>query len=60
MHMNKVVKLFIGLGLFIGSTIGSFVPSLWGGSVFSISSIVFSAVGGIIGIWLGYKIGNSI
>jgi len=39
----------------VGMTIGSYVPTLWGGSWVSFSSIFFSGVGGIIGIWLASK-----
>jgi uncharacterized membrane protein YeaQ/YmgE (transglycosylase-associated protein family) len=36
----------------IGGTVGGFVPELWGASAFSLASIVFSAVGGVAGVWL--------
>lgn len=49
-------KLMIGLGTFLGSTLGSYIPVLWGGSVFSFTSILFGVIGGLVGIWLGYKI----
>lgn len=49
-------KPLIWIGLFLGSTIGGFLPELWHASVFSFSSIVFSAVGGFVGIWIGWKI----
>lgn len=49
-------KLLIGIGMFAGSTIGSYVPALWGGSLLSLSSILFGVIGGIIGIWLGYQL----
>jgi len=51
MESNKL----IWLGLFVGSSIGSFLPELWGADLFSLSSIFLSALGGILGIWLGYK-----
>lgn len=51
-------KSLIWIGLFIGSTIGSFVPELWGGGMLSISSIIFSTIGGIVGIYLGFKLGQ--
>jgi hypothetical protein len=51
-------KTLIWIGLFLGSTIGSLLPSLWGAGMFSFSSIILSAVGGIAGIWLGFKIGS--
>jgi hypothetical protein len=49
-------KLIIGLGMFLGSTLGSYIPVLWGGSVFSFTSILLGVIGGLVGIWLGYKI----
>lgn len=49
-------KKIIWLMLFVGSTLGSFVPLLWGESAFSISSIVFTTLGGFLGIWIGFKI----
>lgn len=54
------MKKFIMLGMFIGSGIGSYVPLLWGGSVFSLSSILFGALGGFLGIWAAYKISVGI
>lgn len=44
--------------MFIGSTIGGLVPSLWGEGMLSFSSIILTAVGGIIGIYAGFKISN--
>jgi uncharacterized membrane protein YeaQ/YmgE (transglycosylase-associated protein family) len=44
------------IGLFVGSTIGGIIPELWGADMFSISSMVFSAVGAIIGIYIGFKL----
>jgi hypothetical protein len=48
----------VWLGFFIGSTVGDFVPSLWGASSFSISGVFTSAIGGLLGIWLFWKIGE--
>jgi uncharacterized membrane protein YeaQ/YmgE (transglycosylase-associated protein family) len=45
----------IWIGVFIGSTVGAFIPALWGDSAMSISSIVFSTIGGLVGIWAGFK-----
>ena len=53
-------RKFVWLGLFVGSTVGSFLPELWGGGLLSFSSIFWSFVGGIVGIWAGYKIGQSL
>ncbi len=51
--MNKFI---IGIGMFVGSTIGSYIPVLWGGSLLSFTSILFSVIGGLVGIWLGYRV----
>ncbi|HRH33268.1 MAG TPA: hypothetical protein PK720_03990 [bacterium] len=48
-------KTLIWLGLLIGSTTGSFIPLIWGAGMFSFSAVIFSALGGIVGIWIMYK-----
>jgi hypothetical protein len=45
----------IWLGILIGSTIGGFIPALWGAGLFSYSSVLLSGIGGLAGLWLGYK-----
>lgn len=52
MNTKSIIYLF----MIVGSTIGSFLPTLWGDSFFSLTSVFLTAVGGILGIWLGYKI----
>ncbi len=49
-------KLLIGIGMFAGSTLGGYIPALWGGSLLSLTSILFGVIGGVIGIWLGYRL----
>jgi hypothetical protein len=44
--------------MLVGSTAGAYAPSLWGVSSFSFTSALLSAVGGIIGIWIGFKLSN--
>lgn len=51
-------KTSIWWGMFVGSTIGGFIPSLWDAGIFSISGLIFTATGGFLGIWVGYKIGE--
>jgi len=46
----------IGFGGFVGVTVGSFVPELWGASSFSLASVVFGLVGGVAGVWLGARL----
>ena len=53
--MNTKTAIWIGMG--IGSTLGSCVPLLWGSGFLSLWSVIFSAVGGLAGIYFGYKIG---
>jgi hypothetical protein len=52
------MKTFIWGGMFIGSAIGGFIPNLWGDSLFSLSSVLLTFVGGLVGIWAGFKIGR--
>ncbi|HQU07686.1 MAG: hypothetical protein B7X04_01830 [Parcubacteria group bacterium 21-54-25] len=54
-------KKFIWAGLFIGSTLGSMTPGLWGGNMFfSMSSVLLTAVGGFVGIWVGFKLASRL
>lgn len=49
-------KRVIWLCVLAGSTVGGFVPELWGGSGFGMASILFGIVGGIAGVWVGAKL----
>jgi len=42
--------------MFVGSTIGSYIPLLWGGNLLSFVSILFSVIGGILGILIAYRL----
>jgi uncharacterized membrane protein YeaQ/YmgE (transglycosylase-associated protein family) len=42
--------------MFLGGIIGGYVPQLWGAGYFSFSSILFNAIGAIVGIYIGFKI----
>ena len=55
-HMSQ--KTIVFLGMFIGSTIGGYIPTLFGAGILSYKSVFFSGVGGILGVWIGYKISN--
>jgi len=52
-------KTYVWIGLFVGSGIGGYVPSLWGVGFLSYSSALTSAIGAILGIWIGFKLGNN-
>jgi uncharacterized membrane protein YeaQ/YmgE (transglycosylase-associated protein family) len=49
-------KVMIMIGMVVGSTLGSWLPSLWGASWLSMTSLLLGTVGGFAGIWAGYKI----
>ena len=49
-------KTFIWVGMMVGGGIGGYLPVLFGFSSFSFASVILSTVGGLIGIWLGFKI----
>ena len=43
------------IGFFVGSTVGNLLPVMWGGDALSFSGFLLSTLGGIAGIWLGYR-----
>jgi hypothetical protein len=45
----------IWIGVLIGSTIGGFIPELWGADMISYSGLLFSGAGAFAGLWIGYK-----
>ena len=49
-------KKFVWGGFFVGSTVGGYLPSLWGGNL--LWGVLLSFVGGITGIWLGFRLGR--
>jgi hypothetical protein len=62
MHLHyilKGMKILITVSAGILGTLGAFIPYLWGDTNFlSGWSILFSALAGLLGIWVGYKIGK--
>ncbi|MEK7609707.1 MAG: hypothetical protein AAB470_01120 [Patescibacteria group bacterium] len=51
-------KSLIWIGVFIGSFVGGWIPTLWGAGSFSFSGIIGSTIGGLLGIWGGFKLSN--
>lgn len=51
-------KVLVTLGMIIGSIIGGYIPTLFGAGLISYTSALFSGVGGILGIIIGYKLSN--
>jgi uncharacterized membrane protein YeaQ/YmgE (transglycosylase-associated protein family) len=46
----------IWIGILIGSSIGGFIPELWGADVFSYSSVLLGGIGALVGLFIGYKL----
>jgi hypothetical protein len=51
--MNNNSSIWIGMT--VGSLVGGYVPSLWDAGIFSLWGVLFSALGGFAGIWVGYR-----
>lgn len=50
----------IMISVLVGSTVGGFVPALWGASMLSVAGVLFSIVGGVAGIWVGARLGSDL
>jgi uncharacterized membrane protein YeaQ/YmgE (transglycosylase-associated protein family) len=50
----------VWIGVLVGSAVGGWLPTLWGDGAFSMSGIIFSTIGGLVGIYTGYKISTWI
>src|SRR3990167_3767159 len=48
----------IWLLMMIGEVLGNLVPLLWDAGPLSFSSIIFTGLGGLLGIWIGFKLNN--
>lgn len=42
----------------IGSVVGGYIPVLWGGGLLSFTSVIGNAIGGLLGIWVTFKLTN--
>jgi uncharacterized membrane protein YeaQ/YmgE (transglycosylase-associated protein family) len=54
--MTKFMGLAMGVGSFAGTVLGSYIPSIWGEDSLSLMGIIFSIIGAIVGILLGYQL----
>lgn len=50
------MRSVIGLCATFGTVAGGYLPTLWGGSGFSLGSVLFAALGGLGGVWLGVRL----
>ncbi len=48
--------MIIWFAVILGSTLGSYLPALFGAGWLSLWSIVLGTVGGLAGLWVGYKV----
>jgi hypothetical protein len=46
----------IWVAILIGSTIGGAIPELWGAEMLSFTSLFLSGFGGLVGLWIAFKI----
>jgi uncharacterized membrane protein YeaQ/YmgE (transglycosylase-associated protein family) len=54
------MKKLIYLGITVGGLIGGYIPVLFGQDGFSVASLVGGTIGSFVGLWAGYKLGNSM
>ena len=52
-------KALIWVGLFLGSIVGGYVPTLFGQDLLSGWSILWSTVGSVAGVYIGYKVADN-
>lgn len=53
-------KSVVWVSVFIFSIIGGYIPVILGSSFFSPWSMLGNGVGGLVGIWIGLKVGTAI
>ena len=53
------MRSVIGLCVLVGSFVGGYVPTLWGASSLGVESLLFGAVGGIAGVFVGARFADS-
>ena len=49
-------KILVMLGMVIGSLAGGYIPVLFGAGLLSFTSVIGNGIGGILGIWISYKL----
>lgn len=46
----------IWVGVLVGSSLGGYLPSLFGSGLFSLWGVLGSTLGGFLGVWAGVKL----
>ena len=49
-------KKLVWIEAAVGSSVGGYLPVLWGGDLFSFSGIILSGLGAMVGIYIGFKL----
>jgi len=44
--------------MILGGIISGYIPALWGAGLFSMSSIIGNVLGGLAGVYIGYRFFN--
>jgi hypothetical protein len=51
-------RSLISLCAVVGTVAGGFVPALWGNGGIGLAGVLFAAIGGIAGVWLGLRLSD--
>ncbi|HEY8407535.1 MAG TPA: hypothetical protein VIK66_06125 [Gaiellaceae bacterium] len=49
----------IGMCVLFGGVVGGYVPTIWGASSLGVESLLFGAIGGVVGVFVGVRIAES-
>jgi hypothetical protein len=49
----------IWLFALVGSTVGSVIPALWGGSMLGLASLALGTAGGVAGVLVGARVSSA-
>ncbi len=50
------MRSVVGLCITMGTIAGGYVPDLWGAGSFSVASLIFGAIGGVAGVFVGRRL----
>jgi hypothetical protein len=57
-YEHTVGRSLISLCAVVGTVVGGFVPALWGNNGIGLAGVLFAAIGGIAGVWLGLRLSD--